>query len=359
MNQAKRPFFSIIIPCYNDGRYKEGVYLDRLLNSICSQFLSKEYIEVILADDCSPVSFKDTYMSKYSGFLTMKYVKTDYNFAPGNTREKGVSVATGKWLAFADHDDAYMPVVLGKVKEAIEKDESITYLITDFNEVRANGSVKKEFRNTYNWCHGKFYDFDRLWKAEDIHFIKDLKSHEDIAICSQVMSIVNRENSGHKITYLPLVTYLWSENPQSLSHITYIDKDFGDGIPHTFLETHYEDYIRSTGYITLDKYSKGLTSEKYAKRACIEVLCYCYFYMQGFQYTSGKNYIKNNWNVAASYYRDLLRVLNITPEEVRNRISENNAELYWKIRKFSEVATGPRIDSQTLPQWLNKVESLL
>ena len=173
------------------------------------------------------------------------------------------------------------------------------------------------------------------------------------------MSIVNRENSGHKITYLPLVTYLWSENPQSLSHITYIDKDFGDGIPHTFLETHYEDYIRSTGYITLDKYSKGLTSEKYAKRACIEVLCYCYFYMQGFQYTSGKNYIKNNWDVAANYYRDLLSILNITPEEVRNRISENNAELYWKIRKFSEVATGPRIDSQTLPQWLNKVESLL
>lgn len=353
MNQSKRPFFSIIIPCYNDGRYKEGVYLDRLLNSICSQFLPREDVEVVLADDCSPVSFKDTYVDKYSGFLTMKYVKTDYNFAPGNTREKGVSVATGKWLAFADHDDAYMPLVLGKVKEAIEKDESMTYLITDFNEVRTNGSVKKEFRNTYNWCHGKFYNFDRLWKAENIHFIKDLKSHEDIAICSQVMSIVNKENSGHKINYLPLVTYLWSENPQSLSHITYIDKDFGDGIPHTFLETHFKDYIDSTGYITLDKYTNGLTSEKYARRACLEVLCYCYFYMQGFQFQSGKNTLKVNFEYARDYYNRFVSTFDLTKNDVLTLVSNNNAEVYWKIRRHSEIATGPRMDTQTFKQWLD------
>jgi len=352
---SKRPFFSVIIACYNDGRYKEGVYLDRLLNSICSQFLKKEEIEVVLADDCSPVPFAEEYIEKYSGFLTMKYIKTDYNFAPGNTREKGVSIATGEWICFADHDDAFVPMSFIKVREALQKTGEQRYLITDFNEVKLDGSTKQKFVGSLNWCHGKFYNMDNLWKKEDIHFVKDLRSHEDIAICSQVNCVIQREQPPH-FRHLNELVYLWTENPQSLSHVTYIDKDAGDGYAHTFLETHFNDYIESTGYITLDKFSKGLTSELYAKVASLEVLCYCYFYMQGFQWTSGKNYLKCNWEYAANYYKEMCRVFDWDGDKVRKQICDTNAALYWRVRKFSEVATGPRIDSQTFAQWLTKVE---
>lgn len=354
---SSRPFFSIVIPCYNDGRYKEGVYLDRLLNSICNQFLKKEDVEVILADDCSPVPFAEEYIEKYSGFLTMKYIKTDYNFAPGNTREKGVSIATGEWIAFADHDDAYVPQALQKVKQALEQNDSIRYLITDFNEIRADGSLKKEFKHTLNWCHGKFYSMDKLWKPENIHFIKDLVSHEDIAICSQVNCILNRDGK-FRVTYLPILTYLWSENLQSLSHVTYIDKTVGDDFPHTFLETHFHDYLRSTGWIMLDQAEKGTTSREYAQKASLEVLLYAYFYMQGFQFQAGKHALEINFKYARGYYAALTHTFNLKKSDILKIVSDNNAAMYWKIRAHSEIATGPRIDTQTFKQWLNLISKI-
>ena len=85
------PFFSLVIACYNDGRYKEGVYLDRLLSSVERQGLKKDDIEVILSDDCSPIPYDDI-IEKHRSNLIIKCTKTDYNCCPGNTRAKGVEI---------------------------------------------------------------------------------------------------------------------------------------------------------------------------------------------------------------------------------------------------------------------------
>ena len=45
---TKRPFFSIIIPCYNSKNT-----LGRLLQSIVDQKMDYNDIQVVLADDCS------------------------------------------------------------------------------------------------------------------------------------------------------------------------------------------------------------------------------------------------------------------------------------------------------------------
>ena len=52
-------------------------------------------IEVILADDCSPESYQEV-VDSYRDILSIRQIKTDYNFTPGNTREKGVSIADGE-----------------------------------------------------------------------------------------------------------------------------------------------------------------------------------------------------------------------------------------------------------------------
>ena len=159
-----RPYFSLVVACYNDGRYKEGQYLDRLLTSLCNQGILKQDLEVILSDDCSPVPFDDV-VEKYKDRLNIVRTKTDHNYAPGNTRQKGVDVARGYWLCFADHDDKYYDNALRAVKTFIEYKHEKYYVYSPFNSVDPQGNVMTTYEDTMGWCHGKFYNMDHFWKA--------------------------------------------------------------------------------------------------------------------------------------------------------------------------------------------------
>ena len=97
-----RPFFSIVVACYNPS-----VYLERLLKSIEKQDMN-DNIEVILSDDHSTEDYQ-VFVEKFSDRLCIRQIQTDYNFGPGNTREKGCTIVTGEWLTFADQDDCFEP----------------------------------------------------------------------------------------------------------------------------------------------------------------------------------------------------------------------------------------------------------
>ncbi len=65
-----RPFFSIVIPCYNSRNT-----IGRTLDSILNQHLGYNDIQVILADDCSTESYQDI-VDKYKSKLFITQVKT-------------------------------------------------------------------------------------------------------------------------------------------------------------------------------------------------------------------------------------------------------------------------------------------
>lgn len=343
-----RPFFSIIIPCYNDGRYKEGTYLDRLLHSLTLQGVGKEDLEVILSDDHSPVKFDDL-IEKYKDDFQLKYILTDYNFAPGNTREKGVSIATGEWLAFADHDDAYYPDALRKIKLGIvEKNEDL-FAFSDFDGIYPDGRLKKTYECTLNWCHGKFYNLDNFWKKYNIHFVKDLKSHEDIAICTQVsctLAALNRTNA----TYFNFSSYMWTDNPDSVSHIKYTAN--GEQDPRYFLEVFFRDYIASTGDIYLERFKTHAIKYPFAIKNSLEVICYCYFYTQSFMFRRPDDYLQENMNDAADYVARVKETFNINDEQIYNAIAASYADMYLRIRKYADGGCGGYIPQMTLRDWL-------
>ena len=347
-----RPFFSIIIPCYNDGRYKEGAYLDRLLNSLTLQGVEKKDLEVILSDDHSPVKFDDL-IDKYKDKMQIKYILTDYNFAPGNTREKGVSIAAGQWIAFADHDDAYLKDALGMVmKGLIEKGEDL-FAFTDFIGIYPDGTFKKKYECTLNWCHGKFYNLDNFWKKYNLHFIKDLESHEDIAICTQVactLAALGKKSA----TYFDFPSYAWTDNPQSVSHAKYtVD---GEADPRYFLEVFFRDYLEATGYIYISRFKTHAIKTDFAVRNCIEVLLYCYFYTQGFQFRNPDNYLKENMQHSADYMKEVKKLFNVNADKIYGAISANNASMYLRIRKYADGGSGPYVPVQTVRQWLQLLE---
>ena len=88
---------SIIIPHYNSPRK-----LERLLDTIPD----KEEIEVIVCDDCSTKEidkFKEI-VEKRHGIILPEAIN---NTGAGGARNRGLKVATGKWVLFADSDDFF------------------------------------------------------------------------------------------------------------------------------------------------------------------------------------------------------------------------------------------------------------
>lgn len=95
---------SVIIPCYKS---KDSIW--RAIESVYNQTLRPH--EVILVDDSSP---DDTLSTLYEirDFYPIGWVKIialDKNSGPGSARNKGWSMAKGKYIAFLDSDDSWHP----------------------------------------------------------------------------------------------------------------------------------------------------------------------------------------------------------------------------------------------------------
>lgn len=335
-----RPFFSIVIACYNST-----VYLERLLNSIKEQHMNDD-IEVILADDCSTEDYQFI-VDRFNRQLCIRQIKTDYNFAPGNTREKGCSIATGEWLCFADHDDRFIPDALPKIKAEIEQFGEKYHVIANFREVSdMTFQPIQEMIHTRNWCHGKFYNLDNLWKAYDIHFKKDLKTHEDIYISTNVMCILTALN-GDRPLYSDEFVYEWIANPLSISRTKYNDTNF--------VENFFKDYLTSTGEVAIDTYLKGSISATYTINKVFDVLLYCFFYINRFRFARPNDWVKENMVILGKFYRKAKEILMFSNRDMYDTIALHDAKWYADVRKDAAIGVGPCIEQQTLWDFLQEL----
>ena len=96
------PFISVVTPVYNARKF-----LPRLFESVQSQ--QGVFVEHILVDDCSTdgsLAFMED-MAKTNPLI--KVVRLSSNQGPVVARNRGISLATGKYLAFLDADDYWLP----------------------------------------------------------------------------------------------------------------------------------------------------------------------------------------------------------------------------------------------------------
>lgn len=105
------PLVSVIIPAYNCGRY-----LSKAIDSALAQQVS---VEIIVLNDCSPDNL-DEVMQRYRSNPAVVYLKNEKNMGVAQTRNRGVSLAKGKYVAFLDADDYWAEGKLQKQLEAIE-----------------------------------------------------------------------------------------------------------------------------------------------------------------------------------------------------------------------------------------------
>ena len=335
----KRPFFSIVVPCYNSRKT-----IGKLLRTIAMQGMNDE-IEVILSDDCSTESYQDI-VNVYSKILSIKQIQTDYNFGPGNTREKGISVVEGEWLCFADHDDEFIVNSLQEIKEKIILSGEKYYVVTKFYEVDPDTrEVIKEYHYERNLLHGKFFNLDNFWKKHDLHFKKDLKTHEDI----HLLSHANYASIAHGTypLYIDSPIYCWMAHENSLSRKRFKEE--------YFKKYFFKDYIDATGYSYRDCFIKYNADYDFTKISMIEVLAYCYFYIQGMKFYNNYNLLVENEKYTKQYLITVKEMFNVTNKQIVEFASMNEATAYVEIRKSANLYVGTFIESETFIQFLNRL----
>ena len=99
---AKLPLISVIVPCYNAKKY-----LKQAVESILNQTF-KEF-EIILVDDCSTDGTYEYMKSLWDDSAIISVVRNKKNMGPALTRNYGIRISRGKYLAFMDSDDCYLP----------------------------------------------------------------------------------------------------------------------------------------------------------------------------------------------------------------------------------------------------------
>ncbi|WP_290700165.1 glycosyltransferase family 2 protein [Amphritea sp.] len=121
---------SIIIPLYNSEKS-----IVRALDSVVNQIKHGFDVEIIVIDDASDdCSFKlvELFISNYSGEFTFKVVKNSLNQGVSKSRNLGVSLSSGDYIAFLDSDDRFHENKLAII-EPLLANNSIDFLFHSFS----------------------------------------------------------------------------------------------------------------------------------------------------------------------------------------------------------------------------------
>ena len=341
--EQKRPFFSIIVPCYNSRNT-----IGTLLDSIVEQKMSKEDLEVVLADDCSTESYQDI-VDRYLDKLNIKQVSTEYNCCPGNTRQCGVDAAAGQWIVFADHDDYFIPDVFNRVKQDIEQLKVNTIYYSHFVKINPETNTEKEMP-VAGWTHGKFFNRDNFWDKYHLHYIKDLKSHEDISISSQLNCIFGMD-SHIEVINTNLITYKWVQKDDSITNKIYYDKD---GVERPFLDIFFRDYLTSTVGIYKERYLNKEISAQFALLEIREVMLYSYFYTEGNLFRVG-NQLKENYQEVRKYLQFLNNQFGVTIQDIYHHFQTQGLQAYKNIFQICKIAVDIFPPEHSFKEWLDLI----
>lgn len=108
MSTNKKCKVSVIIPAYKcAGTIKKA---------IDSALIQDVPLEILVIDDCSGENIKEI-IEEYGEEPRLLYVQNEKNMGAAASRNRGVSLASGEYVAFLDADDWWKP---GKLKSQLE-----------------------------------------------------------------------------------------------------------------------------------------------------------------------------------------------------------------------------------------------
>lgn len=190
---------SIIMPSYNTEKY--------IANSIRS-VVAQTYTnwELLIVDDCSTDN-TDEIVAEFRD-KRIKYLKNEKNSGAAISRNRALREARGKWIAFLDSDDLWLPEKLEKQLRFMEEHD-YAFSFTDYRiclngiwlpyiYIGPNVVTKKRM---YDYCY--FSTITVMYDRVKIGLIQiaDLKKNNDYAMWLQAIEKSNAYRLPECLSY--------------------------------------------------------------------------------------------------------------------------------------------------------------
>lgn len=179
---------SIIMPSYNTANYI-AESIDSVLNQTYSDW------ELIIVDDCS-ADHTDEVVKPYLTDSRIRFLKNKQNSGAAVSRNRALREAKGRWIAFLDSDDLWMPEKLEKQIRFMEEN-GYAFSYTNYQEIdeqsNATGTfvtgprkINKAGMYAYCWpgCLTVMYDSLAIGLLQ----ITDIKKNNDYAMWLKVIA---------------------------------------------------------------------------------------------------------------------------------------------------------------------------
>ena len=148
IEKDKKFNFSVIMAIYNTENY-----LRESIKSLINQDINfKENIELILVDDGSTDNSKEIcleYQKKFPNNITYIYQEHE---GQAKARNRGLKIASGKYINFFDSDDKFSLSTFGNVFEFFEKYYNETDIVTIpielFDRINGPHNLNYKFKST-------------------------------------------------------------------------------------------------------------------------------------------------------------------------------------------------------------------
>lgn len=174
------------MPSFNTGKY-----ITETIESVLAQ--SYKNWELIIVDDCSSDN-TDEIVSTYLSDDRIHYLKNEKNRGAAFSRNTALREAKGKWIAFLDSDDLWMPEKLEKQIDFMDRN-GYSFSYTNYEEINAEGNrtgvkvtgpkkITKTRMYNYCWpgCLTVMYDRSVVGLIQ----IEDIKKNNDYAMWLKV-----------------------------------------------------------------------------------------------------------------------------------------------------------------------------
>lgn len=172
---------SIIMPSYNTGKF-----IAESIKSVLAQ--TYQDFELIIVDDCSTDDTEEVVKSFNDSRII--FIKNETNSGAAVSRNRALREAKGKWIAFLDSDDLWMPQKL-ELQLNFMKENGYAFTYTDYKIVTPSGEElpyiytapnKVNKRKLYNYCY--FSTITVMYDSDVVGLIQiaDVKKNNDYAM---------------------------------------------------------------------------------------------------------------------------------------------------------------------------------
>jgi glycosyltransferase involved in cell wall biosynthesis len=127
---SSHPQVSVIVATYNYGRFLAGA-LDSVLDQTFADY------EIIVVDDGSNDGTGDV-IAPYLRHSKLRYIRTDHLGQP-KAKNTGIRAARGKYVAFLDADDLWLPTKLDKQVAVFREDPELGVVYSRWQAIDEHG----------------------------------------------------------------------------------------------------------------------------------------------------------------------------------------------------------------------------